>query len=236
MAPFSLATMIEVWVDGEEGVVSIACKGSDGLAWERRRAIAQRDRACRGSIRVNLMSIRVKWYFSLYLSTPLPTLQMAVKRDWSIEDFEIGKPLGKGLARSGAWTRILIFSKSFKTFSKMNIWDNKSAAWPIANPILTCASVTDSGFPIGDLHGDLAKARSALELAGVLSSDGLDTWTGHETVLVQLGDILDRGEDEIAILSRSQLLRALSEFCCCLGLFGVPVAVDVQKMVALCNQ
>ncbi|KAI7757888.1 hypothetical protein M8C21_032457 [Ambrosia artemisiifolia] len=59
---------------------------------------------------------------------------------------------------------------------------------------------------VGDLHGDLAKARCALELAGVLSSDGRDVWTGQETVLVQLGDILDRGEDEIAILS---LLRSL---------------------------
>ncbi|KAJ0792273.1 putative metallo-dependent phosphatase [Helianthus annuus] len=61
-------------------------------------------------------------------------------------------------------------------------------------------------YTFGDLHGDLAKARGALELAGVLSSDGSDVWTGQETVLVQLGDILDRGEDEIAILS---LLRSL---------------------------
>ncbi|CAA7389372.1 unnamed protein product [Spirodela intermedia] len=59
---------------------------------------------------------------------------------------------------------------------------------------------------VGDLHGDLAKARCALETAGVLSSDGQDLWTGGETVLIQLGDILDRGEDEIAILS---LLRSL---------------------------
>ncbi|KAM7522025.1 hypothetical protein LguiA_011927 [Lonicera macranthoides] len=59
---------------------------------------------------------------------------------------------------------------------------------------------------VGDLHGDLSKARGALELAGVLSSDGGDLWTGGETVLIQLGDILDRGEDEIAILS---LLRSL---------------------------
>uniref|UniRef100_A0A803KS70 Calcineurin-like phosphoesterase domain-containing protein n=1 Tax=Chenopodium quinoa TaxID=63459 RepID=A0A803KS70_CHEQI len=43
-------------------------------------------------------------------------------------------------------------------------------------------------------------------MAGVLSSDGRDLWTGGETVLIQLGDILDRGEDEIAILS---LLRSL---------------------------
>ncbi|KAF5193033.1 Shewanella-like protein phosphatase [Thalictrum thalictroides] len=60
---------------------------------------------------------------------------------------------------------------------------------------------------VGDLHGDLAQTRCALETAGVLSSDGQDLWTGEETVLVQLGDILDRGEDEIAILS---LLRSLS--------------------------
>ncbi|XP_020207571.1 shewanella-like protein phosphatase 1 [Cajanus cajan] len=61
---------------------------------------------------------------------------------------------------------------------------------------------------VGDLHGDLKQARSALEMAGVLSSDGQDLWTGGETVLVQLGDILDRGEDEIAILS---LLRSLDK-------------------------
>uniref|UniRef100_A0A2P2JUR5 Uncharacterized protein At1g18480 n=1 Tax=Rhizophora mucronata TaxID=61149 RepID=A0A2P2JUR5_RHIMU len=59
---------------------------------------------------------------------------------------------------------------------------------------------------VGDLHGDLAQTRHALEMAGVLSSDGQDLWIGRETVLVQLGDILDRGEDEIAILS---LLRSL---------------------------
>ncbi|KAL3625758.1 Glycosylated integral ER membrane protein [Castilleja foliolosa] len=54
---------------------------------------------------------------------------------------------------------------------------------------------------VGDLHGDLDKARYALQMAGVLSSDGQDVWVGGQTVLVQLGDILDRGEDEIAIFS-----------------------------------
>ncbi|QHN92184.1 uncharacterized protein DS421_17g581510 [Arachis hypogaea] len=61
---------------------------------------------------------------------------------------------------------------------------------------------------VGDLHGDLKQARSALEMAGVLSSDGQDLWTGGETVLIQVGDILDRGEEEIAILS---LLRSLDK-------------------------
>ncbi|GLU02592.1 hypothetical protein SLE2022_198370 [Rubroshorea leprosula] len=59
---------------------------------------------------------------------------------------------------------------------------------------------------VGDLHGDLDQARRALQIGGVLSSDGEDLWTGEDTVLIQLGDVLDRGEDEIAILS---LLRSL---------------------------
>ncbi|KAL6967752.1 Glycosylated integral ER membrane protein [Sarracenia purpurea var. burkii] len=80
-------------------------------------------------------------------------------------------------------------------------------------PILVCGNpptfVSAPGrriVAVGDLHGDLAKARCALEIAGVLSSDGRDLWTGGETVLIQVGDILDRCDDEIAILS---LLRSL---------------------------
>lgn len=37
-------------------------------------------------------------------------------------------------------------------------------------------------YVVGDLHGDLDQARCALEMAGVLSSDGLDLWTGGESV------------------------------------------------------
>ncbi|KAI5073073.1 hypothetical protein GOP47_0011086 [Adiantum capillus-veneris] len=60
---------------------------------------------------------------------------------------------------------------------------------------------------IGDLHGDLNQTRRALRLAGLLSADGLDSWCGGGTVLVQVGDVLDRGGDEIAIIS---LLRWLN--------------------------
>lgn len=54
---------------------------------------------------------------------------------------------------------------------------------------------------IGDLHGDMAQALRALALAGVvgLDPDGSNraVWTGGNTTLVQLGDILDRGDEEI---------------------------------------
>jgi len=63
---------------------------------------------------------------------------------------------------------------------------------------------------IGDLHGDIGQARRALRIAGVLD-DGDDAvnpkWIGGNATLVQLGDILDRGDDEIGILILLQKLE-----------------------------
>jgi hypothetical protein len=59
---------------------------------------------------------------------------------------------------------------------------------------------------IGDLHGDLDAARRALRLAGAI--DAQDRWIGERMVVVQTGDILDRGDDERAILELTDRLRA----------------------------
>lgn len=37
-------------------------------------------------------------------------------------------------------------------------------------------------YVVGDIHGDISQARSALQIAGVLSYDVADLWTGGETV------------------------------------------------------
>lgn len=63
---------------------------------------------------------------------------------------------------------------------------------------------------IGDLHGDIGQARRALRLAGVLGEgdeSGNPTWVGGDTTVVQVGDILDRGDDEIGILILLQKLE-----------------------------
>ncbi|KAL0908200.1 hypothetical protein M5K25_022678 [Dendrobium thyrsiflorum] len=52
---------------------------------------------------------------------------------------------------------------------------------------------------IGDLHGDLSKSLQALALAGLTDPFSL-RWTGGTTVAVQVGDVLDRGGDEIRLL------------------------------------
>jgi hypothetical protein len=51
---------------------------------------------------------------------------------------------------------------------------------------------------VGDLHGDLAITRAVLRLAGAIDSS--DRWIGGNLVLVQLGDAVDRGDDDREIL------------------------------------
>ena len=47
---------------------------------------------------------------------------------------------------------------------------------------------------VADLHGDYVAAVKALQLAGVLGEDQR-TWIGDSKILIQLGDIVDRGDN-----------------------------------------
>ena len=56
---------------------------------------------------------------------------------------------------------------------------------------------------VGDIHGDLVKAITLFKLAGVVEEvDRRLLWIGGDTTLVQLGDVLDRGSQEIGALLR----------------------------------
>merc|ERR1719253_1511628 len=62
----------------------------------------------------------------------------------------------------------------------------------------------------GDVHGDLDALRTFLVAGGLLdpASPSEDpAWTGGDTIVVQTGDVLDRGDDEMACF---RLLAALS--------------------------
>jgi hypothetical protein len=69
---------------------------------------------------------------------------------------------------------------------------------PASRPAETFLPPVGRLIAIGDVHGDIAALRAALLLAQVI--DGDDQWVGGETTVVQVGDQLDRGEDERAIL------------------------------------
>jgi len=53
----------------------------------------------------------------------------------------------------------------------------------------------------GDVHGDISALRSFLVTAGILDPDSSierPVWCGGTTICVQTGDVLDRGDDELA--------------------------------------
>jgi len=51
---------------------------------------------------------------------------------------------------------------------------------------------------VGDLHGDHDAWRAIAQASGVMDAKG--RWTGGKTVLVQMGDIVDRGPDSLKII------------------------------------
>jgi hypothetical protein len=58
---------------------------------------------------------------------------------------------------------------------------------------------------IGDLHGDYAGYADIVQAAGLADAKG--RWTGGDTVLVQMGDIPDRGPDTLRIIRHLQGLE-----------------------------
>lgn len=70
---------------------------------------------------------------------------------------------------------------------------------------LACAGAIPSPTPpariyaLGDLHGDLDNAIATLRLAGLVDGEG--HWTGGTSILVQTGDVVDRGPDSKVLLA-----------------------------------
>lgn len=62
---------------------------------------------------------------------------------------------------------------------------------------------------IGDLHADLATAYAVLEMAGVI--DGNGAWVAGETIVVQTGDVTDRGPHDREVIDFLQALRVQAE-------------------------
>lgn len=60
---------------------------------------------------------------------------------------------------------------------------------------------------IGDLHGDFAAWRDILRAAALVDAGG--HWTGGDTVLVQTGDVVDRGPDSLKLVQ--DLMRLQQE-------------------------
>ncbi|KAL6980266.1 Glucosamine inositolphosphorylceramide transferase 1 [Sarracenia purpurea var. burkii] len=59
-------------------------------------------------------------------------------------------PIGCREDNEGSWSIGVFYGDSpfsLKPIETMNVWRDETAAWPVANPVFTCASVSDAGFP-----------------------------------------------------------------------------------------
>lgn len=65
-------------------------------------------------------------------------------------------------------------------------------------PLTTFLPAAARLVAIGDLHGDMGKTRRAFRIGGLI--DHQDRWSGGTATAVQVGDQLDRGDNEVQIL------------------------------------
>jgi hypothetical protein len=84
------------------------------------------------------------------------------------------------------------------------------------------------GVAVGDVHGDLSALKAALFAARLIDSDG--HWIGQDAVLVQTGDLLDRGDDEQEIIDFLDQLgkEASAQKGAVMELIGNHEAMNVQ--------
>lgn len=80
---------------------------------------------------------------------------------------------------------------------------------PVEEAFPTRFAAVERVIAIGDLHGDLEAARQALRLGGAIDTN--DRWIGGDLVVIQTGDILDRGDEEEAVMQLFQRLQEEAE-------------------------
>jgi hypothetical protein len=80
---------------------------------------------------------------------------------------------------------------------------------PVEEGLRTRLDAAERIVAIGDLHGDLGAARRALRMGGAIDTN--DRWIGGDLIVVQTGDILDRGDEEEAVIRLFEQLRDEAE-------------------------
>ena len=88
----------------------------------------------------------------------------------------------------------------------------RSAAMLTVLAILASCSLLQPSEPrlvaIGDFHGDYGAFESVMVRAGLMNADGY--WAGGDTLVIQVGDIADRGPDSRQIIEHLRRLQAQS--------------------------
>ena len=133
---------------------------------------------------------------------------MIVAREWERVRRTLARVALIGLASLGALPAAGCDAERARLAPSATANDAKSAA-PGTSPR---AQFSAHVFPeqkrvvaFGDVHGDLDATKRALKLGGAIDDGG--HWNGGELFVVQVGDQLDRGDDDRAILDYFEQLR-----------------------------
>eukprot|EP00638_Chattonella_subsalsa_P009595 CAMPEP_0117752332 /NCGR_PEP_ID=MMETSP0947-20121206/11541_1 /TAXON_ID=44440 /ORGANISM="Chattonella subsalsa, Strain CCMP2191" /LENGTH=328 /DNA_ID=CAMNT_0005570951 /DNA_START=363 /DNA_END=1349 /DNA_ORIENTATION=+ len=80
------------------------------------------------------------------------------------------------------------------------------------NIIIAPSNIQETGrtVAIGDVHGDVKCLKRCLSLAGLI--DEAENWCGKDTVVVQVGDIFDRGDDDLEVLRMVHKLNSQAQY------------------------
>lgn len=119
----------------------------------------------------------------------------------------LGAPHRRAILIASA-TTAASFSRASPAHGRANARTRKTAQTPSSTPDVPLTRLELRGrrlVAVGDLHGDFLALVRAMELAGVMDGDG--RWVGGDCVVVQVGDVLDRGDSEIAIMRKLRALR-----------------------------
>lgn len=87
-------------------------------------------------------------------------------------------------------------SSTYSTTSTTTECSEPAVPTPPYHP--TFLPAAEKVVAIGDIHGDIEKAKRAFRLANLVDESG-SKWIGGSTVAVQVGDILDRGDNEVQL-------------------------------------
>jgi len=80
-----------------------------------------------------------------------------------------------------------------------------AAAAVLALPLPAAAAPIHRIVAVGDLHGDFAAWRAIARAAGLVDAAG--RWSGGDAVLVQTGDVVDRGPDSRRLIEELMRLK-----------------------------
>mmetsp|Transcript_4495 Transcript_4495/g.8183 ORF Transcript_4495/g.8183 Transcript_4495/m.8183 type:complete len:342 (+) Transcript_4495:115-1140(+) len=101
---------------------------------------------------------------------------------------------------------ILLLLLAFPSVSLASEAEAEALEGDTASADATCGYLYERIVSIADLHGDLEKAKKVLKLTGVVGENG--QWIGgNKTLLIQTGDMVDRGPNSLEVVEYFQKLQ-----------------------------